>query len=165
MLSTTNHDGPTFHTRSRTAQCNITEDLTLQPNTNTVTPDITTVTDTPDATPKALTDDRLQALLQMQRTVPFCKCISKHLSNRKRQNMKLISFYTSRDYCINMSQIQTKHSWPMEIQSACGSTWQLGHQGATHTYCLIKHPYYLKDINKDIREYIANCTLCCRGKS
>ena len=30
-----------------------------------------------------LTEDRLQALQQMQRTDPFCKCISKHLSNGK----------------------------------------------------------------------------------
>ena len=28
-------------------------------------------------TPKPLTVDRLEALLQMQRTDPFCKCISK----------------------------------------------------------------------------------------
>ena len=74
---------PTLHTRSRTAQCNITEHLTLQPMTDTVTQDITKVTDTPDATPKLFTEDRLQALLQIQRKDPFCKCISKHLSNGK----------------------------------------------------------------------------------
>ena len=34
-------------------------------------------------TPKSLTADRLEALLQMQRTDPFCKCISKHLLNGK----------------------------------------------------------------------------------
>ena len=83
MLSVTNHDGPAFHTRSTTAHCNITKDLTLQPMTDTVTPDITKITDKPDATPKPLTEDRLQALLQMQRTDPFCKHISKHLSNRE----------------------------------------------------------------------------------
>ena len=38
---------------------------------------------TPNATPKPLTKDRLQALLQMQRTDPFCKHISKCLSNGK----------------------------------------------------------------------------------
>ena len=65
MLFATNHDGPTFHPRSRTAQHNITEDLTPQPKTDTVTPDITRITDTPDAMPKLLTEDRLQALLQM----------------------------------------------------------------------------------------------------
>ena len=83
LLSATNHDGPTFNTRSRTAQCSATENLTLQLKTDTVTPDITKVTNTPDAMPKLLTKDRLQALLQMQRTDPFCKHISKHLSNGK----------------------------------------------------------------------------------
>ena len=83
MLSTTNLDGPAFNTRSRTTQCNNTEDLTLQPKTDTVTSDIPKVTDRPDATPKLLSKYRLQALLQMQRTDPFCKCISKHVSNGK----------------------------------------------------------------------------------
>ena len=75
LLSATNHDGPTFHTRSRTVQHNITEDLTPQPKTGGVTPDITKVTDTTDAMLKPLTKDRLQALLQMQRTDPFCRHI------------------------------------------------------------------------------------------
>ena len=42
---------------------------------------------------------------------------------------------------------------------------KLGHWGATQTYCLIKHQYYWKGMNKDIRKYIAQCTLCCREKS
>ena len=36
----------------------------------------------PTPTPKTLTVDRLEALLQMQKTNPFCKHISKHLSNQ-----------------------------------------------------------------------------------
>ena len=42
---------------------------------------------------------------------------------------------------------------------------KLGHQGNTHTYCLIKCQYYWKDMNKDIHKYIANCALCCREKA
>ena len=83
MLAATNCDGPTLNTRSRTAQCNITDDLTPQLMTETATPDITTVKDTWDATPKPLTEHRLHALLQMQKTDPFCKCISKFPSNGK----------------------------------------------------------------------------------
>ena len=79
MLSATNLDASAFNTRSITAQCNTT-DPTPQPQSDAVTPD---VTDTPSTTPKLLTTDRIWALLQMQRTDPFCKCISKHLSNRK----------------------------------------------------------------------------------
>ena len=59
----------------------MTDNLTPYPKSDMATPDVTNITDTPDATPKPLTKDRLQALQQMQRTDPFFKCISKHLSN------------------------------------------------------------------------------------
>ena len=42
---------------------------------------------------------------------------------------------------------------------------KLGHQGNTCTYCLIKHQYYWKAMNKDIQKYIVNCTLCHREKA
>ena len=42
---------------------------------------------------------------------------------------------------------------------------KLGHQGNTHTYCLIKHQYYWKGMNKDIRKYCVNCALCHREKA
>ena len=42
---------------------------------------------------------------------------------------------------------------------------KLGHQGNSHNYCLVKRQYYWKGMNKDIRKYIANCTLCCREKA
>ena len=70
-------------TRNRTAQHNITEDLTPPPQEDTVTPDITTVKDAPDAMPKPFTEGRLHALLQMHRMDPFCEHISIHLSNGK----------------------------------------------------------------------------------
>ena len=76
-LSVSNTDGPIFNTRSQTQQC-------LAPDTSTaqlsITPDIAS---TPDPTAKSLTADRLEALLQMQKTDPFCKWIFKHLSNGK----------------------------------------------------------------------------------
>ena len=80
MLSATNLDGSAFNTRSITVQHTTTEDPTTQPQSDVVAPD---VTDTPSTTPKSLTTDRLQALLQMQKTDPFCKHISKCLSNGK----------------------------------------------------------------------------------
>ena len=42
---------------------------------------------------------------------------------------------------------------------------KLGHQGTTCTNCLIKCQYYWMGMNKDIRKYIANCTLCHREKA
>ena len=69
----------------------MTEDLTAHPKTDTVTPDITTVPGTLDATLKPLTKDRLQTLVQMQRKYPSCKCICKHLSNGKVPKHEAIS--------------------------------------------------------------------------
>ena len=51
--------------------------FTSQPS---ITPEVSEVS---DPTPKSLTADRLEALLQMQKTDPFCKRISKCLSNGK----------------------------------------------------------------------------------
>ena len=42
---------------------------------------------------------------------------------------------------------------------------KLGHQGNSHTYCLIKRQYYWKGMNKDIAKYIANCVLCRHEKA
>ena len=42
---------------------------------------------------------------------------------------------------------------------------KLGHQGKSHTYCLIKCQYYWKGMNKDIRKYIANCVLYRQDKA
>ena len=87
MLTATISDGPTCNTRSKTSQqCQAntnTEPSSTQPDKETVTPDLPTAKTTQDVTPKPLRDDRLKALLQMQKTDPFCKCISKWLSNGK----------------------------------------------------------------------------------
>ena len=66
MLSATHSDGPTFNTRSKMAQHSSPEDTT--PQVDAVASD---VTDTQNTTPKSLTDDRLEGLLQMQKTEPF----------------------------------------------------------------------------------------------
>ena len=77
MLSFSNTNGPAFNTRNQTQQCLAPDSSTAQPS---VTPDVMS---TPDPMPKSLTVDRLKALLQMQKTDPFCKWISKCLSNGK----------------------------------------------------------------------------------
>ena len=77
MLSITDTESPAFNTRSQTHECLSTDTSTSQPN---ITPH---VSEAKDPTPKSLTADRLQALLQMPKTDPFCKRISKCLSKRK----------------------------------------------------------------------------------
>ena len=74
MLTAFLNDGPAFHTRSHTQSIS---DSTAAP------PVELTLHISQDATPmlKSLTADCLDALLQMQRTDPFCKCICKRLLN------------------------------------------------------------------------------------
>ena len=71
MLTVTQTDWPAFNTRSHTKQHPTAHSPMAPPD---ITPDISPVT---SPTPKTLTADRLETLLQMQRTDPFCKCISK----------------------------------------------------------------------------------------
>ena len=137
------------------------------PQTDAIVPD---VIDTWSTTPKSLTPDRLEALLQMQKTDPFCKCISKWLSKR-------IAPKHEADLFLHVKGLLYKHitdshqkilgfcdPQAIEVHSISGNTW-FGHQGATQSYCFIKFQYYWKCMNKDIRKYIAQCTLCCREKA
>ena len=121
--------------------------------------------------PKLLTEDRLQALLEMQITDPFCKCISKHLSNGKAPkheadlllHIKGLLYKYVTDLKQKFLAFVIPKAWKYTVLMEAHD--KLGHQEATHTYCLIKHQYYWKGMNKDIRKYIANCTLCHREKA
>ena len=167
MLSVTNTDGSAFNTRSQTHQ-----HLSLNTSTSCpqldIIPDITKAT---DPTPKSLTADRLQALLQMQKTDPFCKRISKCLSNGKAPQHETDLFTHVKDlFCKHVTDSNQKFlalvipkAWKYTLLVQAHDI--LGHQGTTYTYCLIKCQYYWKGINKDIRKYIANCTLCHREKA
>ena len=160
MLSISNTDGLAFNTRNQTQQCLAPDPSTAHP---CITPDITS---TPDLTPKSVTADRLEALLQMQKTDPFCKQISKHLSNGKAPKHETDLFTHIRGflykYITDSGQkflaLVIPKSWKYTVLVEAHD--KLGHQGNTCTYCLIKQQYYWKGMNKDIWKYIANCALC-----
>ena len=77
MLTVTNTDGPAFNTRSQTQK-------NPPDTTSTPYPDVSPrMSPEATSTPKPLSVDRLEALLQMQKTDLFCKCISKCLLNSK----------------------------------------------------------------------------------
>ena len=162
MLSVSNTDGPAFRTRSQTHQHLTPDTLTVQPS---LTPEVLPV---PHPTPKSLMADRLEALLQMQKTNSFCKQISKCLSNGKALQHETGLFTHIRgllykhitDSGQKFLALVIPKSWKYTVLVEAHD--KLGHQGNTCTYCLIKHPYYWKGMNKDIRKYSANCTLCCR---
>ena len=164
MLSVTDIDGPAFNTRSQTHQCLSLDTSTPQPY---ITPHISKAT---DPTPKSLTADGLQALLEMQRTDPFYKRISKCLSNGKAPEHETELFTHVSLFYKHITDSGQKFltlvipkSWKYTVLVEAHD--KLGHQGTTHTYCLIKHHYYWKGMNKDIRKYIANCALCHREKA
>ena len=96
MLSVTDTDGSAFNTRSQTHQCLPTDNSTSQPD---ITADLS---ETRDPMPKTLTANRLQALLQVQKTDPFCKGISKHLSNGKVLQHETELLHISKAHYINM---------------------------------------------------------------
>ena len=77
MLTASPTDGPAIHTRSHTK--NTPSSTTSTPHPDTA-PQISQETTT---APKLLTTDCLEALLQMQKTDPFCKHISRRLLNGK----------------------------------------------------------------------------------
>ena len=139
LLSVTSSDGPTFNTRSQTHQCLSMDTYTAQPD---VMPEVSEV---PDPTPKSLTADRLEALLQMQKTDTFSKRISKCLSNGKAHQHETNLFTHVRgllykhvtDSGQKFLALVIPKSWKYTVLFE-GHDKQ-GHQSNTHTYCLIKH--------------------------
>ena len=165
IVSVSNTDGAAFNTRSQFQQCLASDPSTTQQD---VTPDITS---TPDPTPKPLTTDRLEALLQMQKTDPFCKQISNWLSNGKAPKHETELFTHVKGFlykCIIDSgqmflAVVILKSWKYTVLVEAHD--KLGHQGSIHSYCLIKRQYYWKGMNKDIHKYTANHALCHREKA
>ena len=138
MLSLSNTEGPAFNTGSQTQQCLAPDTSMAQP---CFTPDITS---TSDPTPKSLTADRLEALLQMQKTDPFCKRISECLSKGKVPKHETELFTHVRgllykhitDSRWKFLALIIPKSWKYTVLVEAHD--KLGHQGDTHTYCLVK---------------------------
>ena len=92
-----------------------------------------------------LTADHLDALLQMQRTDPFCKCISKRLLNGRAPHHEFDTFTHIKgllykhvsDAGKQFLALVIPKSWKFTILVEAHD--KLGHQGNNHTYCLIKH--------------------------
>ena len=121
--------------------------------------------------PKSLTADQWDALLHMQQTDPFCKCISKRLLNGKAPHHEADTFTHVKgllykhvsDAGKQFLTLVIPKSWKFTILVEAHD--KLGHQGNNWTYCLIKQQYYWKGMNKDIRKYIANWIFCRHDKA
>ena len=159
MCTASLNDGPAFHTRSHTQSIS---DPTSTP------PVIPQLPISQDDIPmlKSLTTDRWDALLQMQKADPFCKCISKRLLNGKAPHQEVntlthvkgLLYKHVSDAGKQFLTLAIPKSWKFTILVETHD--KLGHKGNNNTYCLIKCQYYWKGMNKDIRKYIANCILC-----
>ena len=107
----------------------------------------------------------------MQKTDPFCKRISKSLSNGKSPQHETDLFTHVRGLLYEHITDSGQKFLPLVIPKSWKYTVlveahdRLGHQGTPYTYYLIKHQYYWKGMDKDIRKCIANSTLCCREKA
>ena len=163
MLTVIQEDGPAFHTRSKMKQDSV------HPNSSPphIEPDIPK---DPSPTPKSLSADKLDTLLQMQCMNPFCKCISKQLINGTAPKHETDTFTYSKGLLYKHITDSGKRFLGLVIPKSWRCTVLIeahdkpGHQGNTHTYCLIKRQYYWKGMNKDICKYIAACALCHREK-
>ena len=94
--------------------------------------------------PKSLTEDRLQKFLQMQKTDPFCRQISKCLSNGKAPKSETDLFTHVKGQLYKHIPDSHQRFLALVIPKAWRYTVlvevhvKLGHQGTTCTYCLIK---------------------------
>ena len=161
MLTGTISDRPAFNTRSKTSHKGKTtmntEPSNTQPDNETVTPDLTTVKTTQDVTPKPLMQDRHEAMLQMQKTDPFCKHISKQLSNGKASKHEANLFTHIKEliykHIMNANQKFTAliipKAWKYMVLVEAHD--KLGHRGVTCTYCLTKWKHYWKEWTRTSR--------------
>ena len=107
----------------------------------------------------------------MQRTDPFCKCISRRLLNVKAPHHEFDTFTHVKgllykhitDTGKKFFALVIAKSWKYAVLVEAHD--KLGHQGNSCTYCLIKCQYYWKGMNKDVWKYIANCVLYRREKA
>ena len=142
MLTASPTDGPAFHIRSHTQN---------DPSSTTSTPHPDTapqISQEPTTAPNPLTVEHLEASLQMQKTDPFCKCISRRLLNGKAPHHEFDTFTHGKgilykhimDCGKKFPALVIPKSWKYTVLME--SHDKLGHQGNSCTYCLIKCQYY-----------------------
>ena len=142
-LSATHPEGSAFNTRSRTAQQHLSNDPI--PHTNATEP---VIPETGHTTLKSLSADKLDALHHIQKKDPFCKHISKCLSNRKSTkheadlfiHVKGLLYKHVTDSHQKFLPLVTPKAWKLMVLVEVHD--KLGCQGSTWTYYLIKWQYY-----------------------
>ena len=140
MLSVTDTERPAFNTRRQTHQHLTIDTSTSQPD---ITPDVSEARD-PNQKPSQPIG---KSVLQMQKTDPFCKRISKCLSNRKAPQHETDLFTHVRgllykhitDSGQKFLALVIPKSWKYTVLVEAHDKFR--HQGNTCTYFLIKCQY------------------------
>ena len=127
-------------------------------NTANTEPADPTTTSTNDMVniPPPLTEDWMDTFRFMQRTDPFCKCISMRLFSEKASSHEVDIFTHIKGliykHVIDLNQrfvvLVIPKSWHFTVLIEAHD--KLGHQGVKRTFHFIKHQYYWKSKNKDI---------------
>ena len=115
MPTASSTDGPAFHARSNTQYSSSSATSTPHPDTSPQ------ISQEPTTTPKPLKADCLDALLQIQRTDPFYKYISKRLLNGKAPHHEFDIFTYVKVLLYKNAQTLVKNSSPWSFQNL-GST-------------------------------------------
>ena len=114
--------------------------------------------------PPPLTEDHKDTLQLMQKTDPFCKCISKWLlkapSHEADTHIKGLLFKHVMDSNQKFLAVVIPQSWHFTVLVKAHD--KLGYQGENRTYHFIKQQYYWKGMNKDICKFIT--MHCVKGK-
>ena len=138
MLTAFTTDGPAFHVRSHIQNTSSTPHQDTAPQ----------ISQEPTTVPKPLTADHLEALLQMQKTDLFCKCISRRLLNCKAPHQEFDTFAHVKgllykhvtDAGKKFLTLVIPKSWKYTVLMEAHD--KLDHQGNSCTYWLIKCQYY-----------------------
>ena len=105
-----------------------------------------------------------------KKQILFSKCISKRLLNGKAPHHEVDTFTHVKgllykhvlDAGKQFLTLVFPKSWKFTILVEAHD--KLGHQGNNHTYCLIKHQYYWKAMNKDIRKSLETASFADKTK-
>ena len=121
MLTASSTDGPAFHTRSCTQNTSSSTTSTPHPDT------APQISQEPTTAPKPLTADCLEALLQMQKTDPFCKCISGRLLNGKASHHKFDTFIHAKGllYTCPWTLVKSSSLWSSLSLGNIQYSWKL----------------------------------------
>ena len=115
-------------------------------------------------------NDHHTALLELQKSDPFCKRITGRLLSGRAPKHEVDTFLLHDGLLYRQVSENNSNFKALVVPKSYRFTIlveahdKMSHQGNNRTYHLIKRQYYWKGMSKDIQSYIKNCPLCKRDK-